>query len=150
MMPAESDFVYRRSAEVTVNYGFYLLMDSAGDPPDPATSEGFLSLGQSAGGALVRTGTFWGPVHITVEIHEEEPPPEASGWEECFDAVQHTRSGTVALGGADNAEQLPVYESEPGSRYHIRIYASGHRETRGETEPLQVAAERHLIQMWPC
>jgi hypothetical protein len=144
-------FVQRGTAQVTARDGQYILADAAGDMPDPADTEGLLlAPGLTTGGAVVVTGTYWGPIEVTVEIHDQPPPAPDETWEETAQITQQTISGQVYLAELyAEGPDLPTLETDPDSQYHIRIHANG-RDRARDLDDIDEPVERHLIQLWPA
>lgn len=133
--------------------GFYELVDYDGAPdilPDASAENGVVALGSS--GAMILAGTFHGPVHVRLEIHNAPPPVRTGGWDGIVEVSQHTLSGMVSVSSpyADPVPGLPTFTGVPDSWYRIRVHVAGQHAVRdlpfGPDQPV----ERHLIQVWPA
>ncbi|WP_194821083.1 hypothetical protein [Micromonospora sp. S-DT3-3-22] len=136
----------------TVN-GFYELVDYDGAPdalPDATAGNGMVALGSS--GAMILAGTFHGPVHVRLEIHDASPPVRSGGWDGVVEVSQHTPSGMVSVSSpsADPPPGLPTFTGLPDSWYRIRVHVAGQQEVRALPFGPDQPVERHLIQVWPA
>jgi hypothetical protein len=137
----------------------YFLADPAGDlPPDEdsgvgaAAVTGFLGMRAPWSGTIL-TGTKYGPVRLTVEIHDE--PVSAEGvedlWSEVVEVGFRADSGEVEFrtwGG----ERISSLELLPPGWWRLRAHARGRDEAHDRSwDPYltEEPAEEHLIQFWP-
>lgn len=106
-----------------------------------------------AGGLVVRTATFDGPVEVSVEtfhLGSEVPAPRGS-WD-LDQQVTLTATGrdvhVVTTFG--EIEDLPVLAVAPGERYGVRIYARGLEAARevNQIESDEEPVEAHLLQIF--
>ncbi|GAA0449569.1 hypothetical protein Ade02nite_58580 [Paractinoplanes deccanensis] len=113
------------------------------------------------GTLFLMTGTSDGQVHLTIELHEREPPPAAEGWEEVVEVSlqpRAARAGLVPWGDGALAElELPERS------YRVRYCAAGMDEGRdpfGGFNPDEIEAgdytymdqrpDRYLLCFWPA
>ncbi|GGQ67154.1 hypothetical protein [Couchioplanes azureus] len=132
--------------------GFYELLDYDGAPDilaDAGVANGLVAVGST--GAIVLTGTIFGPVALRVEIHAAAPPIDVAGWEKVVEVEQYTPSGTVSVNApTDGAvEDLPALETTADSWYRIRVHARGIEEARNYATTVPRPIEHHLVQLWP-
>lgn len=152
--PTPNEFVYQGTADLSVEHYQYHLLDNGADIPDiPGQGgDGLVELGAHHGGAVIFTGTPWGPVKVTVEVRDTAPPLELGGWEYVVEVSQHTNNGEIVvtepLGPIDN--RLPVFETEPDSWYRIRAHARGRDVGSEQHDVPDKPVEHHLIQLWPA
>ncbi|RZT86778.1 hypothetical protein EV383_3676 [Pseudonocardia sediminis] len=106
-----------------------------------------------AGGLVVRTATFDGPVEVSVEtFHPGAEVPVARGVWDLDEQVTLTATGrdvhVVTTFG--EIEDLPVFAVAPGERFGVRIYARGIDEAR-EVHQIEIdeePVEEHLLHIF--
>ena len=130
---------------------FYELLDNGGSPDIPADASvgnGLVATGSS--GAMILTGTEHGPVRVQLQIYAEQPP-QATGWDEVVDVVQHTPSGTVSVNEpfGDPPPGIPIFSTTPDSWYRIRVHTRGRDQARQFVVGPPTPIEDHLIYLWP-
>lgn len=139
--------------------GTYTMFDPApaydeGRPPadvscDLAMVNGFI--GQGAPWAVyVITGTLFGPVRLTIEVHDSQPDLALNEWPEIIESEFVSHSGTLGLvewGGEHIATLEKVLV--PGS-WGFRACGRGRNAAiRHDLAPDDEPIEEHLFQFWP-
>lgn len=142
---------------VPADFGTYTVFDPApawdeGLPTnsfDRATENGFIGQG-APWAALIICGTRYGPVRLTVEVHDS--PVDLEGeWSEVVECEFVSASGTLVVIDWNNLD-VATFEGvlAPGP-WGLRACARGRDEGHDwigeipEDEPLEV----HLLQFWP-
>jgi hypothetical protein len=132
-----------------ITYSQYFLMElNCGGPADDmyAGFNGLISAREYM--AVIMTGTESGPVSVTADWQETQPPLDLDPWDDVvevsmvFDeepAVLYSVEGTGTL-----MPQLP-----PGS-YRVRVHARGRDRARALLTVWDPPVEEHLIQAWPA
>ena len=113
-----------------------------------ARVNGFIGQG-APWAAYIVTGALFGPVRLTIEVHDGQPDVEGE-WTEVVECEFVSHSGTLGLvewGGEDIATLEGVLTPGP---WGLRAYARGRdeassREWSRDEEPV----EEHLFQFWP-
>ncbi|MFC4506097.1 MULTISPECIES: hypothetical protein [Streptomyces] len=112
----------------------------------------------SEANAVVLTTTDTGPLQLTVQIHDAEPPPETSGgWESAEELSLHADLPAVCVATLDQGdipdawppdeEPLGIQPSpESGDWVRMRLYCHADDPTPGIGDH----GERHLVQFWPA
>ncbi|MGW4272203.1 hypothetical protein ACWEGQ_07535 [Streptomyces seoulensis] len=108
--------------------------------------------------AVVLTTTDTGPLHLTVQIHDSRPAPEAdNAWEPAEEISLRAETDRIHLAVLDPGDvtdawpqQEPVLRlpslSDPHPWLRMRLHC--HAE---DPEPgIGDHGERHLIQLWPA
>jgi hypothetical protein len=146
-MPVES------VVEVLVDYHRYNLMDGWSDvdlsetdllsdgltTPLPINSDTFRA-------AVVGVGVQFGPLPVTVVVHEEPPgdPPEGLVVSE-FDL--QSGSGIVYLTDWECRHGQPLVSGEKEDRWRVRVTAE-HRDVASTPPDYDRTRERHRIELW--
>lgn len=108
---------------------------------------------QDEGGIMVRTGTFYGPVAITVETYEsaEEATPDDGEWEIIQEVRLVAKGPNLRVKTDGGVEiELPQLHLAPGEAAGVRIHARG-VEQAAEVQEIRLrdgAIEHHLLQLW--
>lgn len=109
---------------------------------------------QEEGGIFVRTGTFYGPVAITVETYDsaDEAVTDDGEWE-IVQEVRLLAKGPNLRVETDSGVKidLPQLHLAPGEAAGVRIHARGVAKAAemGElTGPNDRPVEFHLLQLW--
>lgn len=133
----------------------YYIADDGGSVPMPQDTDLidliFPGVGGS-GGALVTTGTGWGPVEVTVQVLDAPPDPvgPSGEWEQSDEAALVALGEHVLVREPDGQDRgLRRLEVEPGQTYHVRVRCRGRQAGReyGAEIP-EAPAEAHLVQLW--
>jgi hypothetical protein len=146
-----------RATEVLdITHGRYTIEDSG--VPVPAENnepDRIIEPGQEPGnGALIRTGTFYGPVEVTVEVLDA-PPTQTTGedWERVEEVTLTAAGDLIGLVplADDPPESLPEMTINPGERYSLRVYVRGYKagQERPQYNTGEPPVESHLVQLWP-
>ncbi|MEW2297530.1 hypothetical protein ABZ719_33320 [Streptomyces sp. NPDC006743] len=107
--------------------------------------------------AVVLTTTDTGPLHLTIQIHDSRPAPEADGaWEPAEEISLQAETGRIHLAVLDPGDvtdawpqQEPALQlpSPPEQERWMRMRLYCHAD---DPEPgIGDHGERHLIQLWP-
>lgn len=145
----------RETKILHINYGTYCIGHNERGVPEAAVGhEGLVFPGVSGdGGALVRTGTFSGPVTITVETCDLPPEPlEKSLWEMADEVLLVSAGHEVVVWELFGVgEGLPRLTTAPGQRYRVRVSAHGFSvgTDAGDVPRADKPVESHLVQLWP-
>jgi hypothetical protein len=122
--------------------------------PGPDDSDRIILPGREPeNGAVISTGTPWGPFEVTVEVLDAEPEATISdGWDRVEDATLTAAGDQVGVFPLDEEPpNLPELTVSPGSRYHVRVsirgFAAG--QAREQHDSGEGPCEFHLIQLWP-
>ncbi|WP_149360345.1 hypothetical protein [Lolliginicoccus suaedae] len=103
---------------------------------------------------LMYVGISYGPVDVTVELHDSKPPQELDRWEDVAEGIVEYKGKGLVLQGRELEVFLPT---EPGMtltpagshRYGVRVHANGkgtyYDGPLFEEDPV----EQYLIQLWP-
>lgn len=108
---------------------------------------------QEAGGIFVRTGTFYGPVAITVETYDsaDEAVPDGGDWEIVQEVSLVAKGPNLRVETDSGVEiDLPQLHLAPGETAGARIHARG-VEKAAEVQEIRLrdgAIEHHLLQLW--
>ncbi|MDV6270662.1 hypothetical protein [Rhodococcus globerulus] len=117
--------------------------------PPPTGIPGFVYFGN--GGAITQTGVAGGTVDVTVVVLDEEPPVDASVWEDIDEGDLRTEEvGEVYIAGGYSFENIIPGNGRsliPGAvaAHRVRVSASGRAAHYDEVAD----GEKYLIQMWP-
>lgn len=145
----------RATAVLGVTYGVYNVEDGGIPVPGPGDdSDRIIEPGLAPEhGALINTGTFWGPVDVTVEVLDTPPAAATAGeWERVDDAVLTAVSDRIGVFPPDvDPPGLPELTISPASRYHLRVSVNGFQagRAREQHDTGEAACEFHLVQLWP-
>ncbi|MEV8550845.1 hypothetical protein AB0L04_13585 [Streptomyces glaucescens] len=145
-----SDEVERGCGLVPVQYHQFEISDEEG-PAGPDLARAHNGLVRVADGVItVMTGIHTGDIDVTVTLHDTEPAPGNSDWQEIVDISARSPSGELMIRGImdDLDEELPVLSFQGPGDYRLRIHARG-RDTAVDHAPDQVT-EWYLIQAWPA
>lgn len=119
--------------------------------PDPATleaSNGLLCALERGG--IVLTGVDMGPVLVSVEPLDAEPPVDLDSWEEIVDVSIEAPTGR--LGVVSNLIPdylgLPLLTAHAAGTYRVRCNAKG--RTRALKAIVDEPLEEYLLQAWPA
>lgn len=120
-----------------------------------------LPLGMFAGDIIrVNVGIRYGPVNVTIEVHDTPPSYNDNDWEDSVegDLEHNTNEGVKVAAFWDDVEPRDGEETStlsirnitpPGKRrYRVRIYARG-RDIHFDGSLFGDPVEDYLIQMWP-
>jgi hypothetical protein len=148
----------RGTAITVVEHGEYYLWHPGRASPFArfdASSDKLMYLSDSVddGGILVRTGTYDGPVSVTIETFDQPPatPPDGAEWERIEDLTAVSKGDLVkAIKGDYEIEGVPELTVAPGDRYHVRLATRGVEAGRAEQvlELDDEPVEHHLVQLW--
>ncbi len=119
-----------------------------GNSPAPGGANGLIGLSRPWGGTIV-TGTKYGPIRVTVEVHDTRPP--ADGIDDYSDVVEldfTVVSGRVVLSDWDGE---PFYDLIVSSgNWRLRVHARGADEGAARNwDPDDEPVEEHLLQFFP-
>jgi hypothetical protein len=126
-------------------------------PAETDDRDRIIEPGQAPGnGALIKTGTFYGPVEVTVEVLDAAPAPtQGEDWERVEDATLTAAGDLIGLVplADDPPESLPEMTITSGKRYKLRVSVRGRGYKAGQERPQyntgEPAVEFHLVQLWP-
>ncbi|OLT12266.1 hypothetical protein BJF78_24710 [Pseudonocardia sp. CNS-139] len=145
----------RATAVFEVTHGQYMVQDDGVPLPAAIEGDGIVFPGEEpALGAVILTGTFYGPVEVTVDVLDTPPPPaEPDGWERVEETTLTAAGDLIGVYPLmDEApEGLPELAVKPGDSYSVRVsirgfQAGAEREQYPTGEP---PVEEHLVQLWP-
>ncbi|MGU3584063.1 transposase [Rhodococcus sp. C26F] len=135
-----------RCGTVLADHHQFVLGSPLGETYRPEQTGSVLEIG--ANFATIVTGITHGPVDLTIEVHEDEPPlpADTSSWGAIEEAtVKFTKAAHVlTLDGraAQGFSKLPIRRG----LYRFRVFAHG-RDAR--PAPRDTAeTERYLVQIW--
>lgn len=147
----------RGTAILNVSHGQYYIGDSGGDlptPPSISDDDTIVFPGTAdTGGALVATGTFWGPVEVTVETSDLAPVADSAdgSWEKTEQVeLVALGDGIQVFEPEGMGEGLPLFPVTRGQRYHVRVAVRGYAVGKNldaddiPSDPV----EFHRVQMW--
>jgi hypothetical protein len=104
------------------------------------------------GGLTVITGTFYGHIDLTVEVHDSAPGPlEAVDFEVIEELhLESTGRDLVVRKMGEVEDPFPVLPLGPDDRYAVRIGVQGIREANrlGELDFDDDPVEHHRVQLW--
>jgi hypothetical protein len=140
---------------LNVTHGRYHVEDDGIPMPGESSGDRVIEPGVTAeNGAVINTGTFYGPVGVTVEVLDTapDPAPDTAGWEQVEDVVLTAAGDRIGVFPPDDEPaELPELDVAPGSRYHVRVSVrgrdAGHERPQYDTG--EAACEFHLVQLWP-
>lgn len=106
----------------------------------------------------VNVGIRYGPVNVTIEVHDTPPEYDDSNWEDSVegDLEHHTEEGVKIAGfwddieagdGETNTSSVSNITSPGKRRYRVRIYARG-KSIRFDGSLFGAPVEDYLIHMW--
>ncbi|MEV4518334.1 hypothetical protein AB0K00_56430 [Dactylosporangium sp. NPDC049525] len=120
------------------------------------------------GALFLMTGTHYGRVRFTVELHDAEPPPAAPEWQDVVEVSLLPRGPAVGLvpWGSGPLAQLPLipdgHDTGPLPVFRVRYCAAGMDEGRdrygghdpagfvdGDHSYLDHRPDRYLLCFWP-
>jgi hypothetical protein len=144
----------RATAVLDVTYGRYNIEDDGPPMPGDDDSDRVIQPGVTPeGGAVVNTGTFYGPVEVTVEVLDSEPEAASgSGWDQVEDTTLTAVGDKIGVFPPDEEPpDLPELSIATGSRYHVRVSVRGLRagRAREQYDTGEAACEFHFVQLWP-
>lgn len=143
----------RATAVLNVTHGRYNLEDDGPPLPGPDDSDRIILPGlEPENGAVINTGTFYGPVEVTVEVLDAAPGAAGDDWERVEDTTLEAAGDVIGVfPPEDEPPSLPELSVEPGSRYHVRVSVRGFRagQAREQYDTGEAACELHLVQLWP-
>lgn len=100
--------------------------------------------------AIVRTGTPFGYVRLTIEPLGSEPELRTADWDEVVDvSLWFEELGAVTTEGCEGLENAPPLAATPGD-YRIRVHARGRDRGHERGTVLDSPVEEHLVQAWPA
>ncbi|RKS09237.1 hypothetical protein DFP74_4970 [Nocardiopsis sp. Huas11] len=103
--------------------------------------------GAVPGHLFLLTGTHTGPVPLTVELGETEPPLDADAWEDIVEVSFRPVSGeTVLAEWGGDAHPLDLAETSYRVRYQCRGLDEAHDTTRVAGDPVR---DEYLLRFWP-
>jgi hypothetical protein len=108
---------------------------------------------QEEGGILVRTGTFYGPVGVTVETYDSPAGAVRDGgeWEIVEETALVAKGPNLRVETNGGVEiELPQLHLDRGDAAGIRVHGRG-VERAAEVAEIRLrdgAIEHHLIQLW--
>lgn len=141
--------------ELTTDYHQYYVTSGLHDERDPVTAAFAGQTNGLCGAAIpgflfMTTALQYGPVGLTIERHDEEPPDPVDEWEDVVEVSFRPSSDTVSVveWGGEPVAQLPLDQAD----YRVRCCAAGmdearSRERRFRGEP---QLDRYLLQFWPA
>lgn len=108
------------------------------------------SLTETASGQLViRTGSQFGPFHIEIETHSDEPASPVGDWEDVLE-VSFRSDDPVSVFDLEIGA-VAVLTSEPGI-YRLRLSSRGRAQgvtfDDDEHPPGELSPEQYLLQAW--
>lgn len=121
------------------------------DAGDPWGINGLIGLTTPSAGTIV-TGTKYGPVRLTVEVHDERVSASGIGnvWSEIVEVCFEIRSGQFLVSDW-NGEPIHRLQDLPLGTYRLRVHARGRDEGAArQWDPLltEEPVEEHLLQLW--
>ncbi|EFL36477.1 conserved hypothetical protein [Streptomyces viridochromogenes DSM 40736] len=141
--------------ELHVHYSQFYVESSAGGPGDGEAHPRAGQLNGLCGAAIpghlfLTTGLHTGRVHLTVEVHTGEPPPDEQ-WEEVVEVSFRPSSTTVIIRPWADA---PLCEFGLAEADH-RVRYCGRDLDRAQDEELSVLeggdpVDHYLLQFWPA
>ncbi|MER6916050.1 hypothetical protein ABT354_30630 [Streptomyces sp. NPDC000594] len=144
---------------IGVTHHLYVITHTDAEEPDDdrTTGNGLVWLNEEGDQANIMTGTSWGDINVTVEIHDTEPEPELIPWDEAVEfSMRFTRDGPM-IGSliTEDLTDLPIPSGEGDDRpWRLRLHARGRdtATTLGDRPVLPdgTLPEHHLIQLWPA
>ncbi|MGK5441563.1 hypothetical protein ACSNN7_07010 [Micromonospora sp. URMC 105] len=165
----------RHAGIVHPDYRMFEIRDREWDPTidaREAIEQSHRQVAGSSGRVIVVTTADWlAPCHLTIEVHDEQPPPPGEGWHGPVVLPLHTRAGVVrvdqgTLGDAAGLEEIDL-AAGPGE-YTFAVHHRGREEARRRADEIREAAEdtddddetiaavkalagieRYLMQVWP-
>ncbi|SCG39131.1 hypothetical protein [Micromonospora coxensis] len=160
---------------VQPDYRMFEIRDREWDPTidiPEAIVQSHRQVAGSSGRVIVVTTADWlAPCHLTIDVHDEQPPPPGEGWHGRVVLPLHTQEGVVSvnqgtLGDATGLEEISL-GAGPGE-YGFAVHHRGREEARRRADAIREAAEdtddeedtiaavkalagieRYLIQVWP-
>ncbi|SOE08985.1 hypothetical protein SAMN06272775_0063 [Streptomyces sp. 2323.1] len=141
---------------IYVTHAGYWVSEPTCNVSDNQGTEGNGLVGPGQGSATIQTGLEDGPVKVTVDIRETEPPVQTDGWDEIIEVsipFESEDADIDSLGGTIGgwSEEIPITAAGPGW-YRIRVHARG-RDQGAQIRDLDLddePVEEHLIQTWPA
>jgi len=144
---------------INSDWGMYFLADEwqGGESADndmgvgAAQVNGFFGM-RTPWSCTALTGTRYGPVRLTVEVHDEHPAAQGIGdhWSEIVEVGFRVRSGEIKIrqwGG----EPITTLELLPVGWWRLRAHARGRDEGHARSRDpscTEEPVEEHLIQFW--
>jgi hypothetical protein len=130
--------------------------DAPGVAPDPASmpnpwgKNGLIGV-DAPWHATICAGTKYGPVNLTVEVHDSRPSGQGIGdqWSEIVEVDFQVVSGQVVFTDWDG---VPIHTlSIPSGGWRLRAHARGRDE--GDAQQYELVGdnyvEEHLVQLFP-
>jgi hypothetical protein len=143
---------------INSDWNMYTITDPGNLPALPfdiKAAENGLARAQAASYVTVTTGTYFGPVRVTIAIHDGAPEPELADWTDVVELPFVVASGQMAFVDWDGAA---FYRADlPPGPWRLRVHARGRDEgAAGNWEPFdpeegpeEEPAEEHLLQLFP-
>ncbi|MBC6471159.1 hypothetical protein [Actinomadura alba] len=101
------------------------------------------------GFAAVQTGIAQGDVRLTVEVHDQAPPVDLTGWEEAAEVTLESATGQMVVAAVmAHTPDFPVLTPHGPGHYRVRVHARG-RDTAVDAVVFE-PVEDYLIQVWPA
>jgi len=127
-------------------FQFYIQDESAkGDLSDSWTDEAVARLLAVAPGAIGFGTVRNMEVHVSVEMHDVEPPLELEVWEHIVECALEASSGSIVVAGCtDYLPDAARIEVAPGA-YRVRFSATGLKTL---SEDGLHGNDRYLLQLW--
>ncbi len=139
------------SGEVHVDYGQFYVRSGHDDGHQLGESfagqQAGLCGGAVPGHLLLLTGTHTGPVPVTVELHETEPPLDADAWGDIVEVSFRPASDETYLVEWDYPlHPLALPRTSFRVRYHCRSMDEARTAARDADVPVR---EEYLLRFWP-
>jgi hypothetical protein len=134
------------TAEVFAEYGLILIKAPPGEvyvEPPHSTTNGLVAARTDA--VAIWTSVHTGPVAVTVQLTDVEPPWSARGWEQVEQVELISTSDDMRVMGFMGAapEELPSLTGAGPGHYGLRVHA----RKRGPGPSR--AQEEYLLMVWP-
>jgi hypothetical protein len=132
----------RSSALITVSEHRFALAEDEFPVVTDFTGNGLVAA--VAGGAVIRTGRAEGDIAVELQVLDEEPPLEATGWDEVVEVSWRAAAGPAAvIGPTDPDEPAPggmAWGTPPWpGDYRLRVHAVGRDDD---------VEERYQLTVW--
>ena len=101
---------------------------------------------------IVRTGTPWGALRLTVEVDEAAPELDLEPWEDVAEISVRSPSGVLAFATCESGltDGTPEISMAPLTGCRVRVHARGRDIGNQYVDSVPEPVEEHLVQIWPA